>query len=398
MSGSATSRVRVSDQLRTGVVGLRARPGRAMLSALGISLGIAAGVAILGISSTSRADLLARLGARANLLTASAGQTFDGSPAPLPATAQGMVATIPPVQTVSAVAYLDGATVRRTAAVSALNSGGITVYAAQPNLLATVGALVAHGTFLNQATIRYPAVVLGAQSAQSLGVTAVPIGTQVYLDGHYFTVIGVLDRVSIAPEIDDAALIGFPVAESVLGADGNPTELYLRSTADQVQAVADVLPFTVNPQQPEAVRVSRPSAILIARAAAGSTLTGLVIGIGAVSLLVAALGIANIMLISVLERRSEIGLRLSLGATKPHIATQFLIESVALASAGGLAGVAVGLAATSGYSILTNRATVVPMTFAGVSLCAAVLVGAIAGAYPALRAARLSPTDALRGI
>jgi putative ABC transport system permease protein len=382
-----------------GLLGLRARKVRTALSGLGIAMGIAAAVAVLGISASSRANLLAQLGAEGNLVTVTAGQSFDGSPAPLPLTAEGMIARIPPVESVTAIGYVQGATVRRTAAVPAIDSGGISVYAAQPGLLGTLGGRVAGGTFLNAATSRYPAVVLGAVAARTLGVDHVVPGTQVYLDGQsgqYFTVIGILAPVPLAPDIDEAALVGFPVADSLLGLGGHPTQIYLRAAPDQVQPVVSVLPFTANPAQPEAVQVSLPSSILAARAAARAAFSGLFLGLGAVAILVGGVGIANIMVISVLERRAEIGLRRALGATRVQVGMQFLTESVLVSALGGVAGILAGAAATAGYAAASGQPAVVPAASVAAGIGVALGAGALAGLYPAVRAARLAPAEALR--
>jgi putative ABC transport system permease protein len=386
----------VSDVIRTATLGLRARTTRATLSALGIAVGIAAGVAVLGISASSRSTLLAELGAEGNLLTVNAGQDFTGTPAEMPLTAEGMIARIQSVESVTATADLAGETVRRTAAVPSLNTGGIAVLAVQPNLLTTLGGSVARGAFLNQATIRVPAVVLGATAAQTLGIGRVPVGTLVYLDGRYFSVVGILRPVPLAPDIDEAALVGFPVAGQLLGLDGHPTEIYLRSAPDHVQAVAQLLPFTADPAQPEALAVSQPSAILAARAAAKSAFTGLFLGLGAVVVLVGGLGVANIMVISVLERRTEVGLRRALGATRRQVGVQFLAESLVLSLLGGGAGICLGAAATLGYAIAARQATDIPAAAPAGGLAVAVIVGLLAGAYPAVRAARLAPAVALR--
>src|SRR5450755_113078 len=391
------SRLRAGDLVFGAWRGLRARKLRTALSGLGIAIGIGAAVAVLGISASSKANLLAQLGAEGNLLTVSAGQDFTGSPAALPVTATGMIRRIPPVRSVCAVGYLPGVTVRRTAAVAAIDSGGISVLATQTSLLRTLGGSVARGAFLNAATARYPAVVLGAVAAQTLGITRVPPGTQVYLAGQYFTVVGILRPVPLAPEIDEAALVGFPVANARLGLGGHPTEVYLRTQPDQVQAVDQVLPFTVNPAQPEGVQVSQPSQLLAARATARSALTGLFLALGAVSVLVGGVGIANIMVISVLERRTEIGLRRALGATKAQVGAQFLTESVLLAAAGGTGGVALGAAATLAFALANRQPVVVPGLAVIGGIAAAVAVGILAGVYPAARAARLPPTEALRG-
>jgi putative ABC transport system permease protein len=387
----------ITDVLRLGSLGLRTRRLRAALAALGIGIGIAAVVGVLGVSASSEADLLTQLGQLGNLLTVGSGQSFTGDAQPLPDTAVGMVRRIPPVRTVSAVGLVPGATVRRTAAVPKTDNGGLTVVAADPTLPGTLGIGLLSGTFLNPATDRYPAVVLGADAARSLGIAHAAPGVQVYLAGRYFTVVGILAPATIAPEIDDAALIGFPVARSLLAFTGHPTLLYVRTDPDQVAAVQSVLAVTANPAQPEAVQVIRPSDALVARAATRGAFTGLFFGLGAVALLVGGVGIGNVMVISVLERRSEIGLRRALGATRGQVGLQFLTESLVLSALGGVIGVVLGAAATAGYALTQHQPIVLPPIVLVIGPGAAIGVGLLAGMWPALRAARLAPTEALRG-
>jgi putative ABC transport system permease protein len=372
-------------------VGLRARPLRAFLSALGIAIGIAAMTAVVGISSSSRADLdraLAALGT--NLLTVSPGSTMFGSDATLPDESVRMISRIGPVRRVSAIGTVSDTSVYRTDRIPAAETGGLSVQAAQLSLLDTVSARLVSGTWLNAATARYPAVVLGAAAARRLG--SVPA---VWLGGRWFTVVGVLAPAPLAPELDSSVLVGWPAATTYLGFDGHPTTVYTRSTDSQVEAVRAVLAATANPENPNEVKVSRPSDALAAQRATDRTFTGLLLGLGAVALLVGGIGVANTMVISVLERRAEIGLRRSLGATRGQIRTQFVTESLLLSLLGGVGGVLGGLAVTALYAMTRTWPTVVPAWALIGGVGATVLIGAIAGLYPAIRAARLAPTEAL---
>jgi putative ABC transport system permease protein len=395
-SSLAPSRLRPADVLRVGAVGLRTRPLRALLSALGIAIGIAAMVAVVGISSSSRADLdreLAALGT--NLLTVSPGQTLFGEPAQLPDASVTMISWIAPVESVTATGEVPNARVYRNDRVPAVASGGIAVLATRTDLAGTVGATVSSGTFLNEATAGYPVTVLGDAAARRLGVGAAGTDQQVFLGGQWFTVAGVLAPVPLAPELDNAALVGWPEAEQQLGFDGHPTTVYTRVQDDQVGAVRSVLAATADPASPNEVSVSRPSDALAAQQATDTALNGLLLGLGAVALLVGGVGVANTMVISVLERRGEIGLRRALGATRGHVRLQFVTESLLLSGLGGLVGVLLGIAVTTGYAAYQSWPAVVPAWATLGGLAATTAIGAAAGLYPAIRASSLSPTEAL---
>jgi putative ABC transport system permease protein len=388
----------VADLARVASVGVRTRRLRAALSALGIAIGVAAIVAVLGLSSSSQAGLLAeidRLGT--NLLTVSSGQTLLGETASLPKRAPSMIARIGPVTQVEETGSTS-ASVYRSQLIPSINTNALSVQAASLGLPSTLGTTVVAGRYLNAATARLPVAVLGANAAARLGIDRVYAGERVWLGGQWFYVAGVLAPAVLAPEIDDAVLVGFPAAERYLGFDGHPTTIYVRSATSQVAAVQSVLAATANPEAPNEVNVSQPSAALTARAEAESALNSLFLGLGAVSLLVGAVGVGNIMLIGVLERRSEIGLRRSLGATKGQIRVQFLAEAILLAVLGGAIGVLWGALATVVYSAGKGWVVVVPMLAWAGGLGAAIAIGAIAGLLPAVRAARLSPTEALRTV
>jgi putative ABC transport system permease protein len=389
-------RLGLGDLIRIGAGGLTSRRLRSSLTALGIAIGIAAMVAVLGISEASRASLLSVLDQiGTNLLTVTPGQTFGGDDATLPDEAAAMIRRIGPIEAVSAVSNVD-TTVRRTDRISKSDTGGISVLATDTSLLETLGGTMAKGKFLDAITEQYPTVVLGSVAAQRLGIVDLDAPIQVWIGGRWFMVIGILDPMPLTPEIERAALIGVPATETYLGTDVSPGLIYVRPTPSAVADVRGVLAATANPEHPEEIRISRPSDALEARAAAATTFTGLFLGLGAVALLVGGLGIANVMLMSVLERRSEIGLRRALGATREHVAGQFLAEAILLAGAGGTLGVVLGAAIAGGYAGSQGWPAVVPLLGVAGGLLGAVLIGAMAGLYPALRAAGVPPTEALR--
>jgi putative ABC transport system permease protein len=393
-----TSRLLPADVVRVGSIGLRTRRLRAALSALGIAIGIGSMVAVLGISQSSKADLLAQLDKLGtNLLTVTPGQSLLGEEATLPVTAPTMIERIGPVEQVASV-RTTGATLRRTAYIPATQTNGISVLAADTNLLATLNGRVESGVFLNEANINYPAIVLGSVASRRLAIMSLEGGPMVYVDGRWFSVIGILDSLPLAPDIDRSALVGYPIAEELLGAASDATTIHVRTDPDAIGDTRALLPATANPENPEEVEVSRPSDVIQARAAAETAYTSLFLGLGAVALLVGGVGIANVMVISVLERRSEIGLRRALGAGKRHISVQFLTESLLLAALGGLAGAVIGVLVTAGYALSRGWAISIPAYAPIGGLVASLLIGGFAGLYPAVRAARMSPTEALRTV
>jgi len=388
--------MRPADLARLSAVGIRTRKLRAALSALGIAIGVAAIVAVLGLSASSQAGLVNEIGRLGtNLLTAADGQTLNGEPAELPVAAPGMIARIRAVTAVADTGAVGDVTAYRSPLIPSINTNALSVQATSLTLPDTVGTSVAKGRFLNAATAREPVAVLGATASARMAIDHVYPGERIWVGGQWFSLAGILHRAVLAPEIDTSVLIGYPAARHYLGFDGHPSEIYLRAQTDHVNAVDAVLAATANPEYPNQVAVARPSDALVAQADAEGALNSLFLGLGAVSLLVGAIGVGNVMLIGVLERRSEIGLRRALGASKGHIRMQFLAEAMLLALFGGAVGVAVGAAATAVYAHTQHWATVIP-TLAWVGgLASALAIGAIAGLLPAIRAARMSPTQAL---
>ncbi len=391
----AGRRLRPGDLGRLATVGLRTRRLRAGLSALGIAIGVAAIVAVLGLSSSSQAGLLNEINQLGtNLLTVSNGQTLFGQAAELPKTAPGMIGRVGPV---TAVQYTGNVTANayRSPHIPSIDTNALSVDAASLNLPRAIGTSVAQGAYLNAGTAQEPLAVLGAVAAQRLGIDRIWPGERIWVGKQWFYLAGILKPAVLTPQIDSSVLVGFPVAQKYLGFDGHPSTIYVRAQTSQVHAVQSVLAATANPEAPNQVDVAQPSAALVAQAEAKGALNSLFLGLGAVSLLVGAVGVGNVMLIGVLERRSEIGLRRSLGATKGHIRIQFLTEAVLLALLGGAVGVAAGALSTAAYATTQHWAVVVPaLAWAG-GFAAALVIGALAGILPALRAARMSPTQAL---
>ena len=398
MTALTPRRLAFADIARVASAGIRTRRIRASLSALGIAIGVAAIVAVLGLSASSQAGLLAeidKLGT--NLLTVQSGQTISGQAAELPLEAPGMIARIGPVQQVQETGAVN-ANVYKNPLIPSLNTSGLSVEAASLDLPRAVGTSISQGAYLNAATSQQPVVVLGAQAARLLGIDHLYARERIWVGGMWFYLTGVLRPAILAPEIDGSVLIGIPAARKYLGFDGHPSTIYVRTDTSQTAAVQSVLAATANPESPNEVNVSQPSDALTARADAQGALNSLFLGLGAVSLLVGAVGVANIMLIGVLERRSEIGLRRSLGATRGQIRTQFLSEAILLSLLGGVVGVIAGATATVVYASTKHWSAVVPASAWVGGLVAAVFIGAIAGLLPAIRAAQLSPTEALRTV
>ena len=401
-------RLRLDDGLRVASVGLRSRPLRAALSALGIAIGTAAIVGVLGLSASSQAGLIAEINQLGtNMLTVEAGQSFTGGAANLPLEAPARITLLDNVQQVAHTALLKNEKVYRNSMIPAANSRGLEVRATSLNLLSVLNTGVARGDWLNEGTASEPVAVLGSVAARQLGIDRLFPDQRIWLGGQWFNVAGILDPSPLAPAIDASALIGYPAAQKYLGYvslvrgeenAGPPSTIYVRAATGHEAAVQSLLAQTANPRAPYEVNVSQPSDVLTARAAAAGAFNSLFLGLGVVALIVGAVGVANIMIISVLERRSEIGLRRALGATKNQIRTQFLAESILLAVIGGVVGVLAGAAATAVYASSKGWAIVIPVEASSGGIASAILIGAFAGLMPAVRASRMPPTVALRTV
>jgi putative ABC transport system permease protein len=387
---------RIIDALSLGWLGVRGRPGRAIMSALGIALGIATLVLVTGIPASGQANLDRQLTALGADVLVAQGAGFGDQPVSFPPAAAAMVRRIGPVEAASAIANLN-VPVLRTNLSDPNETAGITAFAATPDLLTAVHGTVVSGSFLTATTERFPTVVLGSSAANWLGITSVDPAhaPQIWIGDAWFTVVGILGPMPLTPELEPAVFVGWDGARSVLGFDGHTTVVYLRAAEPQIGAVRDVLPATLDPALPGLVSVSRPSDVLAAKRATQNTFSALFLGLAGVALTVGGIGVANTMIVSVLERRREIGLRRALGATRADIRGQFLTEAALLSLLGGAAGAAAGLLGTTGYSLARHWPPAVPIWSMAAGCTGAVIIGAVAGLYPAVRAAGLSPTEAL---
>ncbi len=390
------SRLRPVDVLLVGGAGLTNRMARTALSALGIMIGIGAMVGVLGLSESSQADLTAKIEALGtNLLTVSPGQGFGAGDQALPAEAVDKINWIGPVQRSADVIEVP-VDVLRNDVMNQNETGGISVVAADDDLLETLNGDLAQGEWLTGATSQLPVVVLGSVAAERLGIVEVSQGSLVYVGEEWFTVVGILEPFPLAADLDRAVLIGKDIAVELFEVELNPSIIYVRTDPVFVDDVRAVLPGTADPESPEEVEASRPSELLETQSAIEDSFTNLFLGLGAVSLLVGGVGIANVMVIAVIERRNEIGLRRALGATRAHIRRQFLTEALLLSALGGAGGVLLGMAATWVYATSQGWDVVIPTLAIVGGFGAAVGIGAVAGLYPAMRAAALAPTEALR--
>ena len=396
MSRRRPGRLSARDLVGLGVFGLRTRPARVVLSALGIAIGIAAMIAVVGISSSSQAALARVLdGLGTNLLQVTPGRDALGTDVPLPEASRDMLDRRPDVEQAAGVGRVPGQRVYRSDRIPAAASGGITLDVALGDLEGVLRSEMSTGTWFGDASDDLPQVVLGSTAAATLGLDRVHPGSRVWIDGRWVAVVGVLAPLPLAPDLDSSALVPESTAADEFGWDGRPTRLFARADPERVAAVRDVLARTVNPAEPTAVTVSRPSEALAAQQASEASFTGLLLGIGGVALLVGGIGVANTMVITVLERRAEVGVRRALGARRRHIRDQFLVESLLLSLLGGAVGVALGAAVTAVFALSQGWPVVVPAWAAVGGLVATVVIGGVSGLYPASRAARIPPTSAL---
>tara|TARA_E500000331_G_scaffold52989_1_gene46356 strand:+ start:58 stop:1239 length:1182 start_codon:yes stop_codon:yes gene_type:complete len=389
-------RLKIKDLFFVALYGVRARRGRAALTSIGIGIGIAAIVAVTGISASGRADLLATLESLGtNLIKASPQAGFFGTQEKLPDGVVGMVERIGPVEEVTSTTQTD-LIVRRSNFISEFEGGGISTIVTSPELLQVVGGNLIEGRFIQDGLSNIPVTVLGSVTASRLGINTLETPTKILIGNEWFGVVGILDELKIHPDLDRSVFIGYGVAKTLFDIDKEPTTIYVRANPTYIEDVVEVIAPSMNPENPDQVQVSRPSDALEAQEAADAAFTNLLLGLGSVALLVGGVAIANVMVMSVLERRMEIGVRRSIGATRKEIRYQFLLESIVLSGIGGLVGVVLGTGVTLGYTNYTDIVFSIPVSQVLGAILLALLIGAISGVYPAIKASKIQPAEAVR--
>jgi putative ABC transport system permease protein len=320
---------------------------------------------------------------------------FFGTQEELPEGVIGMVERIGPVEEVTSTTQTD-LLVRRSNFISEFEGGGISTIVTSSELLNVIGGKLSEGRFITDGLSDLPVTVLGNVTAKRLGITNLSKPTKILIDDEWFGVIGIVEELKIHPDLDRSVFIGYGAAKKLFDINEEPTTIYLRANPTFIEDVVEVIAPSMNPENPDQVEVSRPSDALEAQQAVEASFTNLLLGLGSVALLVGGVAIANVMVMSVLERRMEIGVRRSIGATRREIRYQFLLESIVLSGIGGLVGVMLGSLITLAYTNYTNIVFSIPVWQILGAVVLALLIGAISGVYPAIKASKIQPAEAVR--
>jgi putative ABC transport system permease protein len=401
------ARLDVRDLAAEAVAGLAQRPGRSVMTMLGTVLGIGAFVAILGFTATAQGQI----GKQFSILSATQVSVADagppaGGPISFPANADMLARHIRGVTAAGVYWQVSGnapglqISAQPRPGTSAAESGvGLQVTAADPGALSAMGAEVRTGRLYDRFAEQRaePVAVLGALAAQRLGISQLTGYPAVFVSGVPYTVIGIASGFTRAPGQQLAVIVP---ASTALARYGQPEQarasMLVTTRLGAAQVVARQIAVALRPDDPGLFQVSAPADPTMLQNSVSSTVNGLFLVLAAVSLLIGAIGIVNTTLVAVLERTAEIGLRRALGARRRHIAAQFLAESLALGTMGGLIGTAMAVLAVLAAAIIRHQTAVIPPWAAFPAPAAGSLTGLLAGAYPAIRASRLEPVAALQ--
>lgn len=391
---------RIADLLHSAWIGATGRRSRTVLAALGIALGIAAYVALSGIAASNQSALLARLDALgANLQVVTPGQDAARQPIPLPQYAPRTLARQPQVERVGVFDTTpENVRIFKNELVPKSNGNALALSVMRPGALDALGASLTQGHGIDADNEHLPVAVLGSEAAYRLGVTGV--GDRVLIDDAWYGVVGILDPVPQARSFDSSVIIGSKYAKAHYPDQaktiGRISAIYVRTKPGDAEALRRMLAHAAN-LTGSGVSVNASADLSEARNTTDDSLTTLGLMIGVIALAVGGMSIANMMIVTVMERRGEIGLRRALGATPGAIRMQFVTEAAMLSAFGGLAGIGIGAGTAMAVAVSAHQPMALDWGSLPLAWCAAVLVGILAGIYPASRAARLTPTEALRG-
>jgi ABC-type antimicrobial peptide transport system permease subunit len=395
----------VRDLLNEAVAGMLARPARTLLTVAGTVLGIAALVATLGLSKTAGSQIVGRFDAlAATQVTAEPAQnsSIGGAAKPtLPWDVEDRISRLNGVVAVGAYGEVDtgGKAVRAVDIEdrTGQSSAQMHVVAATPGLLSALRGHISTGRWFDQGYSRDQArvVILGAGAAARLNITRIDNQLAVYIGDELYVVIGIVGDVARQPDLLNALWMPLGTAQARFKAQ-SPSKIVIETAIGAANLIARQTAIALNPNDPTLVRVVSPAEPRRVKQDVQSDVDSLFLLLGVVSLVVGAIGIANVTLVTVMERVGEIGLRRALGATRAHIARQFLVESIVMGFAGGIVGASAGIIVVTGTALSRGWTPVLDLWIPFAAPVLGAFVGLIAGLYPSLRAASLEPVEALR--
>lgn len=391
------------DLLSESLTSLLGKSGRMVLTAVGTVLGIAALVAIAGLTSTTGNQITSRFDELAATEVVVTPAELEGSPVPkaIPWDAEQRLGSLNGVRAVGTLTDIDvGTVLARTVPVIDLAGRAeqrVPVVAGSQGLVSAVRGVIASGRAFDIGHDERAdrVALLGVAVARELGLAPLDRRPAIFLGDIPFTVVGIIEHVERESRLLSSIVIPNGTAKEVYGLE-SPGEVHVDTEIGAARLISSQVSLALAPEAPERLEVRVAPEPRQTRARVEGDMTALFVVLGGVSLLIGALGIANTTLVSVLERTGEIGLRRSLGATRSHIAAQFIVESTAVGLLGGVIGASLGLIVVVGVSAIQTWTPVLDLRLPLVAVAVGAIIGLLAGAYPAWRAGNIEPISALR--
>ena len=397
------SRIKPGDLVDEMLAGIFARPMRALLTTLGTVLGLASLVATLGLSRTAGSQIIDQFDElSASQVMVTARSNPNGSTAgALPWNVEDRLDRLNGVVAAGAVADVINPGNVRTVPVLDLTGEYehvVPVVAASAGVLDAVRGHIAVGRWFDAGHVKRgdPVAVIGADLAAELGIRRLEVQPGIYIGDRDVTVLGIVDEALRDRGFLGSVMITSSAAQRYFDVT-RPERVVIDVEVGAGQLIGVQAPIALNPSSPESLSAAAPTLPTATRDQVADDVNGLFLVLGIVSLVVGAIGIANVTLVTVMERTSEIGLRRALGARRRHIAGQFLGESAAIGLVGGVIGAAIGLLIVVGVSAAKEWTPVLDPWMPLAAPPVGALVGLVAGMYPSIRAARMEPVEALRG-